>query len=117
MFAGHCPPCYRKTMRKLMLLLAFLVCTAPAWAQRVLPADAKRGTTGERQMFPLVQIGSEVLRIAPGGIIVNNNNLTITQGQLLPDSEVLYQLNRNGEILRIVILTPEEQARLDRTKK
>ena len=104
-------------MRKLMLLLAFLVFAAPVWAQRALPADAKRGTSGERQMFPTVQIGKDVLRLAPGGIIVNTNNLTITQGQLLPGSEVLYQLDRNGEVLRIVILTPEEQARLDRTKK
>jgi len=100
-----------------MLLLAFLAFTAPAWAQRALPAEAKRGTTGDRQMFPTVQVGTEILRLAPGGIIVNSNNLTITQGQLPPGSEVLYQLDRNGEILRIVILTPEEQARLDRTKK
>lgn len=104
-------------MRKLMLLLAFLVFAAPVWAQRALPADAKRGTSGERQMLPLIQIGNEVLRLAPGGIIVNSNNLTITQGQLLPGSEILYQLGRNGEVLRIVILTPDEQARLDRTKK
>lgn len=103
-------------MRKLMLLLAFLVFAAPAWAQRALPTEAKRGTTGERQMFPMVQIGKENLRLAPGGIIVNSNNLTITQGQLLPGSEVLYQLDRNGEVQRIVILTPEEQARLG-TKK
>jgi hypothetical protein len=100
-----------------MLLLAFLVFAAPAWAQRVLPADAKRGTAGEHQMFPMVQIGKDVLRLAPGGIIVNSNNLTITQGQLLPGSEVLYQLDRNGEVPRIVILTPDEQARLDSAKK
>lgn len=100
-----------------MLLLVFLVCVAPVWAQRVLPADAKRGTTGERQMFPMVQIGNETLRLAPGGIITNSNNLTITQGQLPPGSEVLYQLDRSGAVLRIVILTPEEQARLDRSRK
>jgi hypothetical protein len=104
-------------MRKLMLLLAFLVFAAPVWAQRALPAEAKRGTTGERQMFPLVQIGSEVLRIAPGGVIINSNNLSITQGQLPPDTEVLYQLDRNGEVLRIVVLTPEERARIDSNKK
>ena len=68
-------------------------------------------------MFPMVQIGKENLRLAPGGIIVNSNNLTITQGQLLPGSEILYQLDRNGEVLRIVILTPEEQARLNSAKK
>jgi hypothetical protein len=104
-------------MRKLMLLLAFLVFAAPVWAQRALPAEAKRGATGERQMFPMVQIGQETLRLAPGGVIINSNNLSITQGQLPPGSEVLYQLDRNGEVLRIVILTPEEQARLDSIRK
>jgi hypothetical protein len=79
-------------MRKLMLLLAFLVCVAPAWAQRALPADAKRGQIGERQGLPMVQIGNETRRLA----------------------EVLYVLGRNDEVLRIIVLTPEEQARLDR---
>ena len=101
-------------MRKLMLLLAFLVCVAPAWAQRALPADAKRGQIGERQGLPMVQIGNETRRLAPGGIIVDASNRTITHGQLLPGAEVLYVLGRNDEVLRIIVLTPEEQARLDR---
>lgn len=99
-----------------MLLLAFLVCVAPTWAQRALPADAKRGTTGERQIFPAVQIDKDLLRLAPGGIIVNYNNLTITQGQLPPKSDVLYELDSSGQIQRMMILTPEERARLDSAK-
>lgn len=104
-------------MRKLMLLLAFLVFAGPAWAQRALPAEAKRGTTGERQMLPLVQLGNEIRRLAPGGVIVDSNNRSITHNQLLPGSEVLYLLDRNGEVLRLVILTAEERARIDSTKK
>ncbi len=104
-------------MRKLMLLLTFLVFVAPVWAQRALPPEAKRGAIGERQALPMVQIGGEVRRLAPGGIIINSNNLSITQGQLLPGSEILYQLDRNGEVQRIVVLTPEEQARLDSARK
>ena len=103
-------------MRKLMLLLAFLVCAAPALAQRALPADAKRATIGDRQALPMVQIGNDVLRLAPGGIIVDTNNRTITHGQLPPGAEVLYVTDKNGDVLRIVLLTPEEQARLDRAK-
>jgi len=64
----------------------------------------------------MVAIGNQVLRLAPGGIIFDAANRRITHGQLPPGSEVVYQLDRNGEILRIVILTPEEQARLDRAK-
>ncbi len=103
-------------MRKLMLLLAFLVCVAPVWAQRTLPADAKRGQLGERQMLPMVQINNETRRLAPGGIIIDTNNRAITHGQLLPPAEILYLLNRDGDVSRIIVLTPEEQARLDRAK-
>ena len=104
-------------MRKLMLLLAFLLITAPAWAQRALPNEAKRGAIGERQALPMVQIGSSVLRLAPGGMIVNSNNLKITHNQLLPGSEVLYQLDKNGDVLSIMVLTPDEQVRYDSTRK
>ncbi len=64
----------------------------------------------------MVAIGNQVLRLAPGGIIFDAANRRITHGQLPQGSDVVYQLDRNGEILRIVILTPEEQARLDRAK-
>lgn len=103
-------------MRKLMLLLAFLVCAAPVWAQRALPTDAKRGQIGELQPLPMVQIGNETRRLSPGGRITDTHNRSITHGRLLPGAEVLYEVDRNDEISRIVILTPEEQARLDRAK-
>lgn len=103
-------------MRKLMLLLTFLVCAAPAWAQRVLPADAKRAQVGEPLALPMIQLGSETRRLAPGGIIIDSNNRSVTHGQLPPGSEVLYRLNGSGEISRIIILTPQEQVRLDSAK-
>lgn len=103
-------------MRKFLLLLTFLAAAAPALAQRTLPPDAKRAEIGDQQMLPMVQIGNEVRRLAPGGIIFDAANRRITQGQLLPGTDVVYVLDRNGDVLRIVILTPEEQARLDRAK-
>jgi hypothetical protein len=103
-------------MRKFLLLLTFLVASMQAWAQRTLPPEAKRAEIGAQQALPMVAIGNQVLRLAPGGIIFDAANRRITHGQLPPGSDVVYQLDRNGEILRIVILTPEEQARLDRAK-
>ncbi len=67
-------------------------------------------------MLPMVQIGNAVRRLAPGAVIVGTGNRSITHGQLLPGSEILYQLDRNGDVQRIVVLTPEEQARLDAKK-
>lgn len=88
-----------------------------AWAQRTLPANAQRAEIGAQQMLPMVMLNTEAHRLAPGGIIFDTANRRITQGQLRPGSEILYELDRNGEILRIVVLTPEEEARLDRAKK
>ncbi len=102
-------------MRKLLLLLTFLA-AVPAWAQRTLPADAKRAEIGAQQVLPMVQIDNELRRLAPGGIIFDAANRRITHGQLLPGMEVLYVLDRNGEVQRIVVLSPEEQARLDRAQ-
>ncbi len=82
----------------------------------MLPNDAKRGQVGERQMMPMVQINNETRRLAPGGVIIDTHNRSITHGHLLPVSEIVYLLDRNGEVSRIVVLTPEEQARLDRAK-
>jgi hypothetical protein len=104
-------------MRKFLLLLTFLAASGSAWAQRTLPADAKRAEIGEQQMLPMIALDQEVRRLAPGGIIFDATNRKITHGQLLPGSEVIYQLDRNGDILRIIVLSPEEQARLDRAKK
>jgi len=103
-------------MRKFLLLLTFLISSTTAWAQRSLPPDAKRAETGLQQALPVVALGNELFRLAPGGLIFDAANRRITHGQLLPGMDVVYQLDRNGEVLRIVILTPEEQARLDRAK-
>ncbi len=103
-------------MRKFLLLLTFLLASSQAWAQRTLPPEAKRAEIGAPQALPMVVVGNEILRLAPGGIIFDAANRRITHGQLAPGSDVVYQLDRNGDILRIVILTPEEQARLDRAK-
>lgn len=104
-------------MRKFLLLLTFLLASQMAWAQRTLPANAKRAEIGAQQMLPMVMLNKDVRRLAPGGIIFDTANRRITHGQLLPGSEVIYELDRNGEILRIVVLTPEEEARFDRAKK
>jgi hypothetical protein len=104
-------------MRKLLLLLTFLAAANMAWAQRTLPANAKRAEIGTQQMLPMVMLNQEAHRLAPGGLIFDAANRRITHGQLRPGSEVIYELDRNGEILRIVVLTPEEEARFDRAKK
>ncbi|MCE2998643.1 MAG: hypothetical protein LW892_02265 [Betaproteobacteria bacterium] len=104
-------------MRKYLLLLTFLLCSGAVWAQRQLPAEGRRAEVGSQQPLPVVQLGNDLLRLAPGAIIFDTANRRITHGQLPPGADVLYQLDRNGEVLRMFILTPLEQARLDQSRK
>jgi hypothetical protein len=120
-FSGSGTACYRATMRKLMLLLAFSAYLGASLAQpiatpavnRQLPVNAQRAETGDNQPLPVVVLNNEAYRLAPGGIIIDANNRTITHNRLPQGADVLYTQNAAGEITRIVILRPEEQARLD----
>ncbi len=103
-------------MRKFMLLLTFLVFAAPAWAEHILPADAKRAQTGQTLALPTIQLDSATLGLAPGGTIHDINNRSVTHVQLPADANVLYTVDRNGNVTRIIVLTPQGQARLDSTK-
>jgi len=84
---------------------------------RQLPQNGKRGVTGEKMPLPLVRIGRETLKLAPGGLIFDTSHRTIVHGSLPERADVWYQMNFSGEIQRIYVLTPAEQTRLDREKK
>ena len=118
-------------MRKILLLLTLLafstiagVASALFWPQlseaqtiRSLPANGKRGITGNGLPLPQVAIGRTLLMLAPGGLIFDAANRTILHNALPPGADVWYQTNNEGQIQRIYILRPEEQARLNSEKK
>ena len=103
-------------MRKSLLLLAFCtLCGASAVSAqvgRLLPDNGERATTGESQPLPHVKLGRNVLRLAPGGVIYDQNNRSIVHANLPQNAEVLVVRNQGGDIQRIYILTQAEQARL-----
>lgn len=82
--------------------------------QRQLPGTGKRGELGEPLPLPMVRIGREVLRIAPGGVIYDASNRAILHSALPAAGAVLYTTDANGDVQRLYILTPAEQAMLDR---
>jgi hypothetical protein len=114
-------------MRNILLLLILLavscgsavIWSPPGAAQQIrfLPDNGKRGTTGGRLQMPLVAIGRETRKLAPGGLIFDTNNRTILHGSLPAGADVWYQVNNSGQFQRIYILRPEEQARLDKAGK
>jgi hypothetical protein len=102
-------------MRKLpaILLALLLIATSGAHAQlRTLPANAKRVTVGQ-QAFPLpyINLGGKMVRLAPGGVIYDQNNRTLVHSALPPGADVAYTLDMNGDVARIYILTPQEQSK------
>jgi hypothetical protein len=104
-------------MRNVLLFLALLLMPGVALADRPLPEDGVRATLKGSQQYPLVQLGGKLYRLAPGGIIRDEANRKIVHAELPLDAQVLYLTDANGEIARIWILTPEEQAALARAGK
>jgi hypothetical protein len=112
--------CYRGLMRTFIaaFTLAFML-TAPSFAQvqRLLPTNGKLGHLVAQQQMPLIEIDRKVLRLAPGGVIVDQNNRFIVHGALPASADVLYVLDGRGDISRIILLTPAELARLEQARK
>ena len=108
-------------MRKILLLLILSVTVglplSYAQLMRQLPVNGKRGFTGDSQPMPRVIIGREILMLAPGGVIFDTNNRTIVHASLPVGAAVLYQVNTAGQIQRLYLLRPDEQARLDQARK
>jgi hypothetical protein len=112
-------------MRKILLLLKLFVLASAlvvaqfsyAQVQRTLPANGKRGVTGEPRPLPMVIINRTEAKLAPGGVIFDANNRTILHQNLPANADIWFQLDLSGNIQRIYILTPDERARLDQAKK
>lgn len=88
-----------------------------AWAQfRTLPASGKRATlTGYQN--PFVILGGEQRRLAPGVVIYDSNNRTIVPLSLPAEADVVFTTDNAGAVMRIYLLTPQEQQKLDQAKR
>jgi hypothetical protein len=106
--------------RVLVALLAaagLTLASGLAWSQlRTLPNNAKRAElTGYQN--PVVILGGEARRLAPGAVIFDTNNRTITPGFLPARADVIYTIDQTGSVRRIYLLTPQEIERLDAAKR
>ena len=103
-------------MRRAWVLAAALAFAAASQAQlqRFLPTDGHYGELNgqQQQPLPLVQIDKKVLRLAPGGRIVDQQNRMIVHGSLPDAAPVLYVLDMNGDIGRLYLLLPAEVERV-----
>ena len=93
----------------ILALVAAAVTAGHAQTFRQLPANGMLGElTGQQQPFPLLQINNQVVRLAPGGRIYDENNRNIVHGSLPPSAIVLFVQDMNGDISRMYILRADE---------
>lgn len=107
----------KSLVRFIFFTLLALALIAPASAQllhqRQLPKQGKLGELGQPLPLPMVQIGREVLRVAPGGVLYDASNRAILHSALPAEGAVWYTTDANGDVLRLYILTPTELAIID----
>ncbi|MBI3043320.1 MAG: hypothetical protein HYY78_10915 [Betaproteobacteria bacterium] len=101
----------------ILALAAALAATSHAQLLRQLPANGKLGELlGRQQPYPLLQIGGKILRLAPGGRIVDQDNRVVLHSYLPEHAYVLFVEDVNGDVSRVYLLRPEELERLQRAR-
>jgi hypothetical protein len=87
---------------------------ARAQFQRNLPTNGVVGVLAADPALPLplVRIDSRVFRMAPGAIIVDQNNRSLLHAQIPQRAAAYIVFDGNGDILRMFLLTPDELQRL-----
>jgi hypothetical protein len=99
-------------MRSLLAALLILCCAGAAAQLRSIPQDAKRGTMRHLQ-DTIVEIDGKQARLSHGAQIRGQSNTIIVPTALPPDSVVKYQLDQDGYVHRVWILTLQEAAQAD----
>ena len=87
-----------------------VVLAASASAQvavRKIPEKALRGTYAPAT-FPGAYINGKLVQMAPGVRIVMPDNRTVLPAQVPPDTPVRYELDGQGQVRMVWVLTPEE---------
>ena len=105
----------QRLLRLPIILVALCVlATGIAIAQlRTLPQNVQYARVGESQPLPVVQLNGKLLRLAPGGVIYDENNRSIVHGALPPGARVAYSIDIGGDVGRIYILSASELAQID----
>jgi hypothetical protein len=102
--------------RRILAVIALLALSLGAQAQQVslrtLPKDIKAGTLTfvTENVFTL---DGRRIALSPGGVIRGANNLIITPNMLPRDSVVGYQLDQDGLLARVWVLTRDEAAKVN----
>jgi hypothetical protein len=99
------------------LFITWCALSAPlAWADRNLPTDAPRADLAPL-VYPYLKIGGKTAKLAPGAIIVDQNNRKILPVNLPSQASALYKLDPSGDVIGLWLLSAEEIAAFKAKKK
>ena len=98
-------------MQRLLFTLILAAAFAlPAWAARIFPPNIDTGELQENK-YPNIQISGKTYRLPPGGKIYDRQNRIIFASAVPPEkANVVFQLDLNGELSKMWLMTPEEEA-------
>ncbi len=100
----------------ILLLAAGFAATSHAQLTRLFPANGKLGEmVGQEHLYPQIQINDKVMRLAPGGRVIDEHNRTLLHSYLPKHAYVLYVEDMNGDLSRVFILRPDELEQIKRT--
>ena len=100
-------------MLRRVALILILAAAGPTFAQfRSIPADAKRATMSHVEGM-IVEVNGKRTQLAAGAQIRDDRNLIVVPAALLPGALVKVQLDTQGLIWRVWILSPQEAAQPD----
>ena len=95
-------------MRHFVVALMLVACASAALAQlRTIPSDAIRGTIRHVQEM-IVDIDGTQRRLQQGAQIRDASNRIVVPTEIPPGTLVKYQLDKDGFVLAVWFLTPEE---------
>ena len=108
-------------MRRWVWILALVTAFAATGHAQVMlrqfPANAKLGEMiGQQHLYPLIQIGQKVMRLAPGGRVIDEHNRTLLHSYLPKHANVLFVEDMNGELSLVYILRPDELEQIRRAR-
>ena len=102
--------------RCLLATVLFTLACAGAQAQfRTIPAEAKRATMSHVQGMT-VEIDGKQTQLAAGAQIRDGRNLIVVPTAVPPGVRIKYLPDAQGQVARIWILSPQEEAQPDPKK-
>ena len=101
-------------MKHFVFLFLFLV--ASSVGARNIPLDSLEGRVSPLQ-YPYIKINGKQLRLSPGARIYDTNNRIIQTSRLPATSQAIYQLNFQGDVQRVWLITTQELTEFQTNKK